>query len=171
MTTVTVLDEAEQRLSASLTDTQQTQQDATEAMRDEIGRQHHKQAKEELEKLERVIAEEIRPYLSWITGVSAKAPTPLPQYVVKWIQEMDNNSQTVPPFIREGLVWWKELRVPLMADGRRVDGLSRSTLIDQTRRRLMNWNGHESRFRDLKAQVENYRKESGWPARQPIQEA
>ena len=166
----TILDDAEQRLGASLADTQQTQQDATEAMRDEIGRQHYDQAKVELAKLERVINEEALPFLTRITALSKTAPAPLPQYVAAWLQEMDNNSQKVPPFIREGIVGWGQLRVPMAADGRNVDVNSRASLVHLIRMKLMNWNGHESRFRDLKAQVENYLRESGWPARQPTQE-
>jgi hypothetical protein len=166
----TVLDGTEQRLGASLADTQQTQQDGIEAMRDEIGRQHYAQANVELEKLERVIAEEVRPFLSRITALCAKAPTPLPQYVVNQLQEMHTSCDKVPPFIREGLVGWKELRVPLMAGSHAIDVNSRSTLIYQTRMRLMNHNGQESFLHNMKAQVENYLKESGWPARQPTQE-
>lgn len=34
----------------------------------------------------------------------------------------------------------------------------------------MGWNGQESFPQNMKAQVENYIRESGWPARQPTQE-
>jgi hypothetical protein len=166
----TILENAEKRLSESIADTHQTEQDGVEAMRNEVGRTHFDQAKIELPKLERVIHEEIFPFLTRITALSKKAPIPLPQYVAAWLQEMENNSQKVPPFVKSGIDAWGQLRVPMAADGRSVDVNARATLIYQTRMRLMNWNGHESRFRDLKAQVENYLKESGWPARQPTQE-
>jgi hypothetical protein len=163
----TILDDAEQRLGAALAGAKQTEQDSIEAMRDEIGRQHFAHAKEGLVKLERMIAEEIHPFLARITALCAKAPTPLPQYIVNQLQAMHTSCDKVPPFIREGIAGWGELRVPLMADGRSVDVNSRSTLIYQTRRRLMNWNGQESFLQNMKAQVENYLKESGWPSRQP----
>ena len=163
----TILDEAEQRLGAALTDTQQAQKDGVEAMRDEIGRQHYAQANVELVKLECMIAEEIRPFLTRINALHTKAPTPLPQYVVNQLREMHTSCDKVPPFVRGGLADWKALRVPIWTDGKSIDVNARGTLIYHVRMKLMNWNGQESRLRDLKAQVEQYLSASGWPARQP----
>ena len=166
----TILDDAEQQLGAALAGAKQTEQDGIDAMRDEIGRQHYTQAKEELAKLQRTINEDIIPFLTRITALSTKATTPLPQYVVNWLQEMHNNCDIAPPFIRQGINDWGQLRVPMAADGRSVDVNARASLVYLTRMRLLNWNGQEGRLRDLKAHVENYLRKSGWPAPQPTQE-
>ena len=134
----TILDDAEQRLGAALADTQQIQQDGIEAMRNEIGRQHYEQAKVEMAKLERTINEDIIPFLTRVTALSKKATTPLPQYVVNWLQEMHNNCDKAPPFIRQGINDWGQLRVPMAADGRSVDVNARASLVHHTRMKLLN---------------------------------
>jgi hypothetical protein len=167
MTTNTILDEAEQRISSANTDVQATRTQIVESMRDEIGRQHYEQAKMKLEELERAITKLYRPFADRVEQIQQQTRAPLPSDIRGWLQEMRTICDTVPTTIRAGIEGWDRLTVPWQADGRTLDIPTRANLIYNIRVSLRNWDGAVSRLDSLKIYVENYIRDSGWPSSAP----
>lgn len=160
----TILDDAEQRLAPAAATAQTRQREIIEAMREEIGRQHYAQAQVELPKLERFIAEDVRPFPERLVRISQQAKTPLPSSVLAWVREMHETCENGTRWTREGLDEWARLAPPFVPNTQQLDMMRRKTEVASLRTKLMNWNGRQSRLRDLRAYVERFIRESDWPA-------
>lgn len=167
MTTNTVLDDAEKRATDATAHAHTTQREIIETMREEIGRQHYQQAKVELPKLEQFIATHARPYVDRLTRLSQRAPVPLRSDILAHVRELQEACASGMDWVRAGIEDWDRLAPPLMPGTQQIDLMRRGAEVDSVRRRLMNWEGKESRCRDLMAYIDNYIKESGWPTSQP----
>lgn len=161
---MTILDKAEGRIPSVYKTAQEFRAQSIDAMRDEIGRAHYTQAKDQLPKLERTIKETYRPFLDRIAHIQTQANTPLPAETLKWLREMATLCETVPNTIRNGLDEWDRLTPPIWTDGKSIDVTARAQLVSNIRSCLRNWDGAASRLDALKAYVERYIQESGWPA-------
>jgi len=159
----TIIDHAEQRATTTAEQVRATRQEVIRLMREEIGPQHYAAAKTELPKLEQFLATEIRPFLDRLTRLAARGTTSLPVYVMAWVREITTLSEIVPSTIRRGIDGWERLEPPIWTDGRSIDISARACMVFQIRTALMNWNGVQSRLETLRAQIEQYIHESGWP--------
>ncbi|TKB91783.1 MAG: hypothetical protein E8D41_09925 [Nitrospira sp.] len=167
MSTLSILDHAEARIAPATDQARTTRNEIIDAMRDEIGRQHYTQAKDQLPKLERTISEIYRPFLERVATIQAQSKVPLPLAVQPWLREMGMLCDTVPNTICAGIEGWDRLTPPIWTDGKSVDINMRTQLIGSLRQCLRNWDGVQGRLDDLTAQVERYIQESGWPAMRP----
>jgi hypothetical protein len=170
MTTNTILSDAEQRIPPTVTTAQTIRQERLAAMREEIGPHHFTQAKEQLPELERLITKTYRPFLDRMKQIQAQTKAPLRSDVLGWLQEMGTLCEIPPHAVRKGIEGWTQLTVPLQPDGKSLDLMTRSQLMDGIRRLLKNWEGTASRLEILKAQVEQYILDSNWPASSPTTE-
>jgi hypothetical protein len=164
MTTTTILDEAESRLTPTATTAQTVRQEQLAAMYLEIGRPLLDQAKVELPKLEHFIAKDSRPFVARVASIGQRAQKPLPHYVQAWLTEMVLLADSTPNTIRSGIEGYAKLSVPIWTDGKTLDINERARLIAQLRFCLRNWDGVQSRLTNLRAYVEQYIRESNWPA-------
>ena len=160
----TILDHAEARIAPATDQARTTRNEIIDAMRDEIGRQHYTQAKDQLPKLERAISETYRPFLERVANIQSQSKVPLMLAVQSWLREMGMLCDTVPNAIRAGIEGWDRLTPPIWTDGKSVDINMRTQLISSLRQCLRNWDNVQGRLNDLTAQVERYIQESGWPA-------
>lgn len=160
----TILDHAEARIAPATDQARTTRTEIIDAMRDEIGRQHYTQAKDQLPKLERAISETYRPFLERVATIQAQSKVPLPLAVQPWLRDMATLCDTVPHAIRAGIEGWDRLTPPIWTDGKSVDITMRTLSIVNIRQCLRNWDGVQGRLDSLMAQVERYIQESGWPA-------
>ena len=165
MTTNTILDDAEERVSDAHAHTKTTQTQIIDAMREEIGRQHYAQAKVTLPELERAMAKTYRPFVERVTGISAQAKAALPPDVQGWLRDMMTACDTVPTVVRQGIDGWDRLMPPIWKDGRSLDLAVRAQLVHDIRFCLRNGDGRQGSLDNLQAQVEHYIMDSGWPSR------
>jgi hypothetical protein len=163
-----VLEDAEQRIAPAAATAQTIQRERIQAMREEIGPQHYVQAQVELPKLEQVIAKDIRPFLEYLVRISQQAKTPLPPSVLDRVRELQELCESGARWVREGIDEWERLTPPLVRNTQQLDTGRRGTEVASLRTKLMNWDGKRSRLRDLRANIEQYIQESGWPAAQPV---
>ena len=164
MTTPSVLDAAEARLAPAAAAAQTSRKAILDAMRDEIGRQHYEHAKIELPKLEQFIEHEMRPWLARLSALHANAKTPFPSTVHAWLSEAAKLCDCLPNQVRGGIDAWGKMVVPIWTDGHSVDINARMALVGTIRQLLRSWDGASGRLEHLMAFVEQYIKESGWPA-------
>lgn len=167
MTTNTILDQAEQRVTDLKTQAHTTAKDIVAGMYEEIGRQHYAQAQVELPKLEQSIAKNSRPFLDQLVRISQQAKTPLPPFVLAWVRELQEFCVTGAQWTREGIDEWNRLAPPFVAGTQQLDPARRTREVDSLRKKLTNWNGRRHRLYELKVWIEQYIQESGWPAAQP----
>jgi hypothetical protein len=163
----TILDHAEARIAPAALAAQTRQREIIEAMREECGLKHYTEAREQLPKLDHVIATESRPFLDQLTRISQQKNAPLPPSVSAWVRELADACFSGTRWTREGIDEWERLTPPCVPGTQQLDMLRRAVEIDSLRRKLMNWNGKLSRLRELKASIEQYILESNWPAPQP----
>jgi len=83
------------------------------------------------------------------------------------VRELSDACLSGTRWTREGLDEWDHLAPPFVPGTQQIDGRRRAAEVDSLRRKLTNWNGKLSRLRALKASIEQYILESGWPAPQP----
>ena len=167
MTTPSVLDAAEARLAPAAAAAQNSRKAILDAMRDEIGRQHYEHATVELPKLEQFIEHEVRPWLARLSALHANAKTPFPSNVHGWLSEAAKLCDSVPNQVRGGIDAWEKMVVPIWTDGHSVDLTARAMLVGSIRQLLRSWDGASGRLEQLRASVEQYINESGWPASPP----
>jgi hypothetical protein len=167
MNTLTVLDEAERRLPAEADRRRTLHREIVDGMRTEIGVNHYQEAKEQLPKLEEFITKHARPYLDRMVRLSHGATVPLPSYILAYVRELETTCATGTDWVRAGVGDWDRLAPPLIPDTQQIDHNRRAGEVDSIRRRLMNWNGKESRLRDLMTHINNYLKDSNWPVSPP----
>lgn len=167
MTPSSILDAAEARLAPGVAAAQTSRKAILESMRDEIGRQHYEHATVELPKLERFIEHEMRPWLARLSAIHAKAKTPFPSNVHAWLSETATLCDSFPNQVRGGIDAWERMVVPIWTDGHSVDLTARAMLVASIRQSLRSWDGASGRLEHLRAYVEQYIKESGWPASPP----
>ena len=168
METTTILDAAEQRLAPAAATAQTRQRDLIQAMREEIGPQHRAQAQVELPKLEQFIEKDIRPFRDHLVRISQQAKTPLPPSVLVWVRELNETCESGTRWVREGIDEWERLTPPLVRNTQQLDMGRRAIDVTSIRRKLMNWDGKRSFMEQRRKQVEDYIKQSGWPAAQPV---
>ena len=163
----TILDHAEARIAPAALAAQTRQREIIEAMREEIGLKHYTEAREQLPKLDHVIATESRPFLDHLMRISQQKNAPLPPSVSAWVRELADACFSGTRWTREGIDEWDRLAPPCVPGTQQLDMMRRAVEIDSLRRKLMNWNGKSSRLHELKASIEQFILESGWPAPQP----
>jgi hypothetical protein len=159
-----ILDEAEQRADTAAKQGLSNMQAHIDALHDEIGREHHQQAKSELPKFERFVNTEVRPWLDKLARVQTRAKTPLPTEMQRLIASIHTECDQTPQVVRQALDEWNQLRIPRSQDSRSTDQHSCRELVAGMRLRLRNWDGKQSYIENSKARVEQYIKESGWPS-------
>jgi hypothetical protein len=160
----TILDDAEARIAPATERARATRAEIIERMREEIGRQHYEQAKVELSKVERVIAQEVRPYLNRLTRLSQHATAPLRSDILKYVRELETACATGTDWVRAGIDEWNSLAPPFVKGTLQLDLTRRAEEVGSIRMKLKSWDGRESRMRDLVAYINQYIQESGWPA-------
>lgn len=92
---------------------------------------------------------------------------PLPVYIAAQLRELQDTCATGTDWVKPAIAEWDGLAPPFIPNTQQIDQTRRAVEVDSHRRRLMNWNGRESRLRDLKANFTNYIETTGWPASQP----
>ena len=70
-------------------------------------------------------------------------------------------------WVRVGIDEWDRLAPPLIPKTQQIDQNRRAVEVASICQKLMNWDGRQSRLRDLMALIEEYVRESGSPSMQP----
>jgi hypothetical protein len=96
-----------------------------------------------------------------------KAGTPLPTQIQQKLSQMEEHCLNGPKQVREGITGYEQLRYEdlLWKDGKSVDVMVRASIIAGVRQSLKTWDGMLSYWRIEKRQIEDYLKNSHWPAR------
>jgi hypothetical protein len=160
----TVLDSAEARLAPAIAAAQTSQKDIVTQMREEIGEQHYVRAKTELPNLEKFITQHARPYLDHLVRISQRAVVPLRSDIRAYVLELETLCLSGTDWVRAAITEWDRLAPPFETGTQRVDTMRRASEVGEIRKKLMNWDGKESRMRILMTLIENYIKDTGWPA-------
>lgn len=167
METNHVLDDAEQRIAPARAAAHTRQKEIIDGMREEVGREHYAHAQVELPKLDKFIAKDSRPFLDHLVRISQQATTPLPPFVLAWVNELNEHCVSGTNWVREGIDEWNRLAPPFLPSTQQIDQRRRGAEVASLRTKLMSWSGKASRLRDLRAWIEQYIAESGWPTMQP----
>jgi hypothetical protein len=145
----------EQRAAVAAHEKQREREQVVQSMRQEIGPQHYEAAKRALPTLEHAITTELWPFLTSVRYAERTSGTPLPQYVVQWLKDIEQICAGAAAQLRDGIHGYEHLTGEMV--------VPRATLIDGIRVALRSHDGKLSFARRQKAIVEQYIRDSGWP--------
>jgi hypothetical protein len=164
--TNTILDQAEQRVATGAQTVRGQEAQIIDEMRREIGLEHYVEAKRQLPFLEGAMARTFRPWLHQLAALEAKSGTPLPGLIRSYVEQLTKQADSAPAQLRAGIQDYEALsvRAMLWTDGRSVDRVVRAGLVLKIRAALRTHDGRLSAMENMKASIEAFIVENGWPA-------
>lgn len=159
-----IVEAIEQRAAQATRDRQAEQEAAVEAVKQEIGPHHYKQAKQFEPKLLAAVRETYQPFFSRIAALTAGA-RPLPSFGSGYLQQLGELCTTIPFQLRRGLEAYERLSFADLADQskRGIDLNRRNSLIPLIRQDLCTYDGGFGSLEHIKGQLEQIIRDSGWP--------
>lgn len=168
----TILEATEQRATQATRDRQAEQQLAVEAVKQDIGPHHYERAKAFEPKLLAAVRDIYQPFFSKIAALSANA-RPLPSFGSGYLRQLGELCTALPAQLRRGIEAYERLSFADLADQskRGIDLNRRDGLIPLIRHDLRTYDGGLGALEQLKGQLEQIIRDSGWPGRPTTEEA